>query len=262
MLPTGARWSSFPLIMAGTVTLALAANTYELLCTAGFPMVYSRILTLNALSAESYYLYLLLYNLIYILPLLAIVILFTIKLGSRKLSEQEGMVLKLLSGVMMLMLGLLLVVEIVITVVDDRAIDPVLEIVDADADLEDAAEKIARSKCFDSGTSCSSENAVIVLDEATSNLDPETEVRVESALRALLAGRTSIVIAHRLSTIRDSHNIMVLNGGEIVEFGPHDELMDRKGFYFKLHQLQNGAAMANAGCRHACWPSRGWRSRC
>ena len=74
-------------------------------------MVYTRILTLNALSTESYYLYLLLYNLIYILPLLTIVILFTIKLGSRKLSEQEGMVLKLLSGVMMLMLGLLLVVS-------------------------------------------------------------------------------------------------------------------------------------------------------
>ena len=74
-------------------------------------MVYTRILTLRALSVESYYLYLLLYNLIYILPLLLIVVVFTIKLGSRKLSEQEGMVLKLLSGVMMLLLGILLVVS-------------------------------------------------------------------------------------------------------------------------------------------------------
>lgn len=73
-------------------------------------MVYTRILTLNALSVESYYLYLLFYSLVYISPLLVIVTLFTIKLGSRKLSEHEGMVLKLLSGVMMLMLGTLLLV--------------------------------------------------------------------------------------------------------------------------------------------------------
>ena len=74
-------------------------------------MIYTRVLTLKALSVESYYFYLLMYNLIYILPLLLIVIVFTIKLGSRKLSEREGMVLKLLSGVMMLMLGLILVVS-------------------------------------------------------------------------------------------------------------------------------------------------------
>ena len=74
-------------------------------------MVYTRILTLKSLSIESYYFYLLFYNLVYILPLLIIVVLFTIKLGSRKLSEREGMVLKLLSGVMMLMLGLILVVS-------------------------------------------------------------------------------------------------------------------------------------------------------
>ena len=65
---------------------------------------------MKALPVESYYLYLLLYNLIYVIPLLIIVILFTVKLGSRKLSEREGMVLKLLSGVMLLMLGSLLVV--------------------------------------------------------------------------------------------------------------------------------------------------------
>ncbi len=104
------RLDSIITVVFSTVVLALVANSYELLCTAGFPMVYTRILTLHSLSTESYYLYLLLYNLIYILPLLIIVILFTIKLGSRKLSEHEGMVLKLLSGVMMLMLGVLLLV--------------------------------------------------------------------------------------------------------------------------------------------------------
>jgi thiol-disulfide isomerase/thioredoxin len=104
------RLDSIATVIIATVVLAIVANSYELLCTAGFPMVYTRILTLRSLPVESYYLYLLLYNLIYILPLLIIVILFTVKLGSRKLSEQEGMVLKLLSGVMMLMLGSMLIV--------------------------------------------------------------------------------------------------------------------------------------------------------
>jgi hypothetical protein len=104
------RLDSVVTVVLATIILAVVANSYELLCTAGFPMVYTRILTLQSLSVGSYYLYLLFYNLIYIVPLLFIVVLFTIKLGSRKLSEQEGMVLKLLSGVMMLLLGVLLVV--------------------------------------------------------------------------------------------------------------------------------------------------------
>ena len=104
------RLDSLVTVVIATVVLAIVANSYELLCTAGFPMVYTRILTLNALPEQSYYFYLLLYNFVYILPLLAIVGLFSIKLGSRKLSEKEGMVLKLLSGLMMLMLGLLLLV--------------------------------------------------------------------------------------------------------------------------------------------------------
>jgi len=104
------RLDSLMTVVIATVVLAIVANSYELLCTAGFPMVYTRILTLNALPEQSYYFYLLLYNFVYILPLLAIVAIFSVKLGSRKLSEKEGMVLKLLSGVMMLMLGLLLLV--------------------------------------------------------------------------------------------------------------------------------------------------------
>jgi len=105
------RLDSYGMVIGSTIVLAVVANSYEILCTAGFPMVYTRILTLSALSTESYYLYLLLYNLVYILPLFVIVVLFTIKLGSRKLTENEGMVLKLLSGVMMLLLGSILVVS-------------------------------------------------------------------------------------------------------------------------------------------------------
>jgi thiol-disulfide isomerase/thioredoxin len=102
--------SSLPAMLAGTVVLALAANSYELLCTSGFPMVYTRTLTLQDLPSTTFYAYLALYNLIYITPLLIIVGVFTARLGARKLSEEEGRVLKLLSGLMMLLLGIVLVV--------------------------------------------------------------------------------------------------------------------------------------------------------
>jgi hypothetical protein len=101
--------SELPSMIAGTVILAVAANTYELLCTAGFPMVYTRVLTLSNLTTLEYYLYLALYNLVYVLPLFTIVVLFTFTLGARKLTEEEGQILKLLSGNMMLCLGLLLI---------------------------------------------------------------------------------------------------------------------------------------------------------
>ena len=92
-------------IAAGTAVLAIAANSYELLCTAGFPMVFTRILTLKDLSTPLYYLYLVLYNVVYVIPLLVIVSVFTVTLGKRKLSEWQGRVLKLASGTMMLGLG-------------------------------------------------------------------------------------------------------------------------------------------------------------
>lgn len=97
---------SLPALTVGTVTLAIAANSYELLCTSGLPMIYTRVLTLEGLSSLDYYLYLLLYNVIYVVPLLIIVLLFTATLGRRKLQPREGRLLKLLSGSMMLLLGL------------------------------------------------------------------------------------------------------------------------------------------------------------
>lgn len=104
-LVAAARW---PSVLAGTVALAIVANAYELLCTAGFPMVYTRILTLRGLETLDYYLWLALYNLVYVVPLAVIVAVFTFTLGGRKLQEQEGRLLKLLSGNMMLGLGLTL----------------------------------------------------------------------------------------------------------------------------------------------------------
>jgi hypothetical protein len=99
----------------GTVTLAVAANSYELLCTSGLPMIYTRILTLASLPAGSYYLFLLLYNVVYVVPLLLILLLFIYTLGQRKMQPEEGRLLKLLSGIMMLELGLglLLVPELI-----------------------------------------------------------------------------------------------------------------------------------------------------
>jgi glutaredoxin-related protein len=95
-------------VLVGTVLLALAANSYELLCTAGFPMVYTRVLTLNHLDPAAHYGYLALYNLIYVLPLLTIVLVFSFTLGVRKLTEAQGRVLKLLSGLMMFGLSLVM----------------------------------------------------------------------------------------------------------------------------------------------------------
>jgi glutaredoxin len=95
-------------MLLGTAALAVAANSYELLCTAGFPMVYTRLLTLHELSSVQHYGYLVLYNFIYVIPLMIIVIFFSFTLGAYKLSEQQGRYLKLLSGLMMLGLGLIM----------------------------------------------------------------------------------------------------------------------------------------------------------
>jgi hypothetical protein len=91
--------------------LAAFANLYEFLCTAGFPMVFTRVLTLNELPPATYYLYLLLYNVVYVLPLVLIVIVFSLTLGARKLQERQGKILKLMSGMMMLGLGLILLLQ-------------------------------------------------------------------------------------------------------------------------------------------------------
>ncbi len=97
-------------LIGATIALSFFANLYELLCTVGFPMVYTRILTLNELDPGQYYLYLVLYNVIYMLPLIVIMLVFIGSLGGRKLQEQEGRKLKLVSGMMMLALGVLLLV--------------------------------------------------------------------------------------------------------------------------------------------------------
>jgi len=81
---------------------------------------------------------------------------------------------------------------------------------------------------------------LILFDEATSYIDSSTELAIQQAVETLMKNRTSLVVAHRLSTVRNAHRIIVLHRGRIIETGNHVELMTRKGFYYKLHQLQNG----------------------
>ena len=79
---------------------------------------------------------------------------------------------------------------------------------------------------------------ILILDEATSSVDTRTERLIQQALNDLLKGRTSFVIAHRLSTIRNVDEVLVLDAGNIVERGSHDELLDQKGFYYNLYMSQ------------------------
>jgi ATP-binding cassette subfamily B protein len=80
--------------------------------------------------------------------------------------------------------------------------------------------------------------AVLILDEATSSVDTESELLIQNAIDKLIAGRTSIIIAHRLSTIRKATKIMVLDKGEIKEIGTHQELLAKQGAYYQLHKMQ------------------------
>jgi len=82
--------------------------------------------------------------------------------------------------------------------------------------------------------------AILILDEATSSIDTETETIIQEAMNVLKKGRTTFIIAHRLSTIKNADQILVLDRGTIVERGNHDELMEKKGKYYQMYQLQQG----------------------
>jgi len=90
---------------------------------------------------------------------------------------------------------------------------------------------------------------VLVLDEATSSVDTETEMLIRDALRVLMRGRTTIAIAHRLSTIQDMDVILVLHKGELREAGTHQELLARRGIYHRLYELQFAGAAGGGAPR-------------
>lgn len=79
---------------------------------------------------------------------------------------------------------------------------------------------------------------MLILDEATSNVDTRTEKQIQQAMRELMEGKTCFVIAHRLSTIQNADEILVVNHGKIVEQGDHQTLMERKGFYYNMYCAQ------------------------
>ena len=83
-----------------------------------------------------------------------------------------------------------------------------------------------------------SDPKILILDEATSSVDTRTEILIQKAMNNLMKGRTSFIIAHRLSTIKDADKILVMNNGDIVEQGTHEELLAKKGFYYNLYNSQ------------------------
>ena len=116
--------------------------------------------------------------------------------------------------------------------------------------LEDKYDSLVteRGSTFSSGErqlltfarTIASKPKILILDEATANIDSETEELIQHSLEKMRKGRTTIAIAHRLSTIQDSNCIYVLDKGEIIESGTHDELIALKGNYYKMYQLQAG----------------------
>ena len=79
---------------------------------------------------------------------------------------------------------------------------------------------------------------MLILDEATSSIDTRTELKIQDAFNKLMEGRTSFIVAHRLSTIQNADIILVMKDGKIIEQGNHNELLDKKGFYYELFNSQ------------------------
>ena len=90
----------------------------------------------------------------------------------------------------------------------------------------------------------------LILDEATSAVDTETEKEIQKALDNLVKGRTTIAIAHRLSTLRKADRLVVMDRGEIVEVGPHEALMARQGHYWRLYEAQARKAESDVNPDH------------
>ena len=135
----------------------------------------------------------------------------------------------------------------------ENDIEEAARFVDADNFIQELPEKY-KSKVTERGSTFSSgqrqlitfartiaaEPKILILDEATANIDSETEETIQRSLEKMRKGRTTIAIAHRLSTIQDANCIYVLDKGEIIESGTHEQLLERKGIYYKMYQLQAG----------------------
>ncbi|MEO8299599.1 MAG: ATP-binding cassette domain-containing protein, partial [Burkholderiales bacterium] len=96
---------------------------------------------------------------------------------------------------------------------------------------------------------------ILILDEATSSVDTETEKEIQKALDNLVQGRTTIAIAHRLSTLRKADRLVVMDRGQVVEVGPHEDLMARQGAYWRLYEAQARNVDSEGGAVEAFVPS-------
>ena len=136
--------------------------------------------------------------------------------------------------------------------ITDRQIQEAAEFVQADKFIEQLPEGydsrvVERGASYSSGqkqllsfaSTIVKEPKILILDEATANIDTETEVLIQEGLERMREGRTTVAIAHRLSTIRDADQILVLESGRIIERGSHEELIERGGVYNEMYHLQN-----------------------
>jgi ATP-binding cassette, subfamily B, multidrug efflux pump len=120
----------------------------------------------------------------------------------------------------------------------DRFIDRLQGTYDAEVKERGATLSVGQKQLISFARALAYQPKILVLDEATSSVDTETEQLIQNAIRTLLQGRTSIVIAHRLSTIQSANSIIVMHKGEVREVGTHQELLAMGGIYYKLYQLQ------------------------
>ncbi|MCI0765107.1 ABC transporter ATP-binding protein [Bacillus sp. TL12] len=143
--------------------------------------------------------------------------------------------------------------------ITDEEVEEAARFVQANTFIEKLPEKydtevVERGAAFSSGQrqliafarTIATNPKVLVLDEATANIDTETEEAIQTALQRMRKGRTTISIAHRLSTIQDSDQIFVMHDGEIVERGTHQELLSKQGLYYNMYLLQNKGSLQKA----------------
>ncbi|MFZ3198830.1 MAG: ATP-binding cassette domain-containing protein, partial [Bacillus mycoides] len=143
--------------------------------------------------------------------------------------------------------------------ITDEEIEEAAKFVQANTFIEKLPEQydtevVERGAAFSSGQrqliafarTIATNPKVLVLDEATANIDTETEEAIQTALQQMRKGRTTIAIAHRLSTIQDADQIFVMHEGEIVESGTHQELLSKQGLYYNMYLLQNKGSLQQA----------------
>ena len=120
----------------------------------------------------------------------------------------------------------------------DRFVQKMPEVYGTEIKEDGAGLSVGQKQLVAFARALASDPSVLILDEATSSVDTETEILIEDALKRLMEDRTSVVIAHRLSTIQNADKIIVMHRGEIRETGTHNELLQQNGIYYRLYQLQ------------------------